>query len=174
MSLSYNKTARLLHWLMAFLILSNLILAIFMDDAQKPLRSTLFGVHISFGVMILTLIILRIIWTFTHKSPAMPETISPIENKIAKGVQHLLYLLMFIVPMMGYLMINSKGFPVSFFHLFSMPVLMSKNPELHELFENFHVILGWTLGAFVLIHIAAAIKHKRANNGVFERMWPKK
>ncbi len=145
-----------------------------MEDAPKSIRSTLFGIHISFGVLILELIIVRLVWKIKHPAPPMPSGVDPKSIKIGKIVQHSLYSLMLLTPILGYLMVITKGRSVSFFQLYSLPSLMEKNEQLHEVFETIHIYLGWTLAALIILHLLGAFKHRRAGDGVFERMWPKK
>ncbi len=156
---------------MALLIIANVIVAFYMDDLPKESKEQIVLLHRSLGVLILQLAIVRIIWIFMKPAPAMPPGIPALEVRIGKIVQHALYLLMLAVPFSGFFMTVTKGKAVSFFGLFDLPLILEKNEELHEIFEEGHEIMAWVLIALTLLHIAAGIKHKFKNDGIFERMW---
>ncbi len=166
----YDMVARWVHWLMAALILTNIVLALVADDADKALRKELFFWHISFGVLLLELAVFRLVWALTHPAPAYGEQVSPRDIRVHKIVAHSLYLLMLLVPLAGYLMVDSAGGQASFFGWYALPDLLDKSKETHELWEDVHVFLAWTLAALAALHAAAGIRHRMLKDGVFERM----
>lgn len=173
MNQQYNTLAKILHWSIALLILANIAIALYMDDLPRDEKLPVIHLHISLGILILELAIIRIFWIFYKPAPALPESVSARDIKLAKIAQHSLYLLMLLVPVAGYLMVDSKGVDVSFFNFYSLPSVLDKNHEVHEFFEDTHVILAWTMAAIAGLHIAGGIRHLILKNGVFERMWPK-
>ncbi|RTL41980.1 MAG: cytochrome b, partial [Rhodocyclaceae bacterium] len=81
------------------------------------------------------------------------------QHKIAEGTHHLLYLLMFLVPLSGWLMSSAKGFQVVYFGVLPIPDLIGKDKELGELLEEMHEVLSWSLISLVGLHLAGALKH---------------
>jgi len=158
----YGAVSRLLHWLLALLILTTIGLGAYMADLDKedPLRAQLFSLHKEIGVTILALAVIRILWILASRPPALPAVLQRWEVILAKSTVGLLYLLMLATPIAGYLMTNTGGKPISYFGLFDLPSLMAKNHDLHEILEEVHQILAYTVLALVCLHAAGAIKHR--------------
>ncbi len=173
--MKYHINSRILHWLMALIIIALLGVGIFMTDflsKDASYRSEIYHLHKSFGVIALILIFLRIFNRIINKPPKMPITIKKYERFLAHFVHYLLYLIMIIMPLSGYLMSNSYGYEV---HLFSikMPTLIAVNYDLASLFSKTHKYAGYILIFALLFHILGSMKHKffdRPENDIFKRM----
>jgi cytochrome b561 len=173
--MKYHIVSRVIHWLMALIILFLLGLGIYMTDflsKEAPNRMEIYNLHKSLGVMVLILVFVRIINRFANKPPALPDSLPKFE-KIAAHLAHIaLYLLMILVPLSGYLMSNSFGYPVNFFSI-QLPFLVQQNFELGNLFHNAHWILAYSLIAILALHILGVIKHRffdKTENDVLKRM----
>jgi cytochrome b561 len=70
-----------------------------------------------------------------------------------------LYVLLFAMPLSGWMMSSARGFPVSWFGFIQLPDLVPKSKPLYDAFLTTHEVLAWTLGAVVTLHVAAALKH---------------
>jgi cytochrome b561 len=93
--------------------------------------------------------------------------------KAAKAGHHLLYLLMVIVPLSGWLMSSAKGFQTVWFGVLPLPDLLSKDAALGDALLWVHRLLNWRFMAVVAGHIAAALKHHFIDrDGTLARMWP--
>jgi len=103
---------------------------------------------------------LRLVWRSTHKPPALPAHIPSWQQKTAHTLHWVLYSLMFLVPLTGYLHRMAGGHPVSFFGIGFLPVLIGKDEPLRLLTDTLHVCLVWTLCILVVGHIGAALKHR--------------
>lgn len=162
----YGLISKTLHWLLAIMILSMIGLGVYMTDLAKtdPLRPQLFGLHKAIGVTILMLVFVRIGWLFVSAPPPPPKALQRFEIVLAKAVIGMLYLLMLCIPIVGYLMSNAFGKPISYFGLFELPALIGKNPELGEALETAHMVLGYIIVAMVALHAAGAIKHRLFNS----------
>jgi cytochrome b561 len=91
----------------------------------------------------------------------------------AHGLHHLLYVLMFAVPLSGYFFTLAAGRPVVYFGLFKLPVLIDANPALKDVLEPTHEWLNWLLAAVVAVHVLAALKHAFIDrDGTMRRMLP--
>ncbi|CAK0761421.1 superoxide oxidase [Gammaproteobacteria bacterium] len=158
----YGLVSRMLHWGMALIIVGMIGIAAVMVDMDKddPLRLRLFGIHKSFGVLVLLLTAIRIIWLRISQAPPLPIMLVAWERALAKIVHSLLYLLMLLVPIAGYVMSITGGYTVNFFGLFDLPILLDKNHDTHELFEEVHELLAWTFTGLILLHFVGALKHR--------------
>ncbi len=169
----YSTPAIALHWLLALAIFGSLALGIYMHELpMSPTRLKLYNWHKWAGVTILALSFVRLAWRLTH--PAPPDLAMPAwQRKAAHAVHHLLYLLFFAVPLAGWAYSSAAGFPVVWFGVLPLPDFVPVNRELADTLKGLHKVLSLGLGAVVLAHIAAAIKHQVVDNdGLLQRMWP--
>ncbi len=171
----YHISIRILHWVMALIILSLIAVGWVMAEygEQLPNRMAVYNLHKSFGVLILILVAFRLVARITKGSPQMPEGIPSIVRKLARGAQALLYILIIAVPAVGYAMSNSFGYPVMLFGM-PLPMLFPENKEIGKLLAEAHGILAYTMLVIVILHIAGAIKHRffdKKENDVLDSMW---
>jgi cytochrome b561 len=161
MPVKYHISIRILHWLMALIIISLLAMGFYMGglDNTVSYRNNLYGLHKSFGTLVLILIFIRIFFRITRPVPALPNSMSLLVRKSAHFVHYILYLLMILMPLSGYLMSNSFGYPVNLFSI-PLPNLISVNPELGKFFAESHELLAFILIGVLTIHIIAVIKHR--------------
>jgi cytochrome b561 len=158
----YGAVSRFLHWVMALLILAMIGVGAYMSDLARedPLRAQLYGMHKAVGVTLLGMAVIRILWVLVSRPPVMPAALQRWEVVLAKSTVGLLYLLMLATPIAGYLMSNTGGKPISYFGLFELPPLMGENHDLHEILEEVHEVLAFTVLALAALHIAGALKHR--------------
>lgn len=135
-------------------------------------RMQIYHLHKSFGVVVLILFFFRFVNRFKNPSPHLPQTIAKRERTLAHLGHIVLYVFMLAVPLSGYLMSNSFGYPV---HLFSieMPFLVQKNIELGKFFSGVHKYAAYGLIALLVLHIAGVVKHRffdKPENDVLKRM----
>jgi len=155
----YTGPAIAAHWLIAILILAAFPLGLYMHELPlSPTKLKLYSYHKWIGMTVLLLFVPRILWRLTHRPPA-PLPMPAWQHKIAEGTHHLLYLLMFLVPLSGWLMSSAKGFQVVYFGVLPIPDLIGKDKELGELLEEMHEVLSWSLISLVGLHLAGALKH---------------
>jgi len=147
---------------MAVLILGMIGIGAYMTDLARedPLRAQLYSVHKAIGMTVLGLVMIRILWTLISRPPLMPAALRRWEVVLAKSTVGLLYVLMLATPIAGYLLSNTGGKPISYFGLFELPAIMEKNHDLHEVLEEVHGFLGFTILALVGLHFAGALKHR--------------
>ena len=171
----YTLSSRIIHWIMALLIPSILAVGIYMTEflpKDSPNHLQVYELHKSFGVIALILIFIRIINRLIKKAPPLPESITRIEHILSHLGHFGLYVLMLIVPLSGFLMSNSFGFPVKFFSI-ELLVMVGTNFELGKLFALLHELSAYGLLALITVHILAVIKHRyfdKAENDVLKRM----
>jgi cytochrome b561 len=155
----YTRTAIALHWLMALLIFSAFPLGVYMHDLPlSPTKLQLFSYHKWLGITILLAAAARLAWRVTHPAPAMLD-MPRWQQVAAHGIHHLLYLLLFAVPLSGWLMSSAKGFQTVWFGVLPLPDLVGKNKELGDLLKEVHEMLNFGLLLLVGAHVAGALKH---------------
>jgi len=172
-SARYGLVAQALHWGIFLLFVALFAVALSMTDMPKgPEKFQLYALHKSLGVTVLALALLRLVWRFTQVQPTAIAA-NAAQEKAAKAVHVVLYLLMFALPVTGYVMSMAGGHGISVFGLFDLPVLIGKNEELGETAEDFHGALAWFALAVIVVHWAAAVFHHRVlKDDTLRRMLP--
>jgi cytochrome b561 len=189
----YTKTAIILHWLVALMIIAMLALGFWMHELPKDapktaafdlfnwgiytvtlpepvsVRTFYFNLHKSIGVTLLAIILFRVFWRLTHAAPAFLNTMKGWEKTLADFGHKTLYVLMLVMPLSGFVMSVYSKFGIKWF---GMPLVTGlDNPKLRDFFLAVHEITAWLLVALILLHVAAAIKHKVVDkDGVMKRM----
>jgi cytochrome b561 len=159
----YSAVAQGFHWIIAGLIVTQFTLAWMADDLPLGMHKlALLARHKSFGMTVLMLAVLRLLWR-----------LSKAERILAKSTHILFYILLFAMPLTGWLMSSAKNYSVSWFGRFTWPDLIGKNERAFELLKTTHQTLSWLLFALAILHILAALKHHFWNkDDVLKRMLP--
>ena len=170
----YGAVAQTFHWLIAALIVTQFVLAnLALDLPIGAHKLALFARHKSFGMTVLMLAILRLLWRWRNPPPALPDHMSSLERKLARATHIAFYVLLFAMPMTGWLMSSAKNYSVSWFGKFTWPNLIGPNEAAFDFLKTTHEILSWALFAIAVLHILAALKHHFWNkDDVFLRMLP--
>lgn len=171
----YDGVAMSLHWLVALLIFAAFPLGVYMHDLPlSPSKLQYFSYHKWIGISILSLVVVRVVWRFTHTPPPLPAS-TPRWEVVVSHLTHLaLYGLLLAIPLSGWLMSSAKGFQTVWFGVLPLPDLVGKDKALGELLTSVHQGLNLTLFLLVGMHIAAVIKHKFIDRDrILERMLPK-
>jgi cytochrome b561 len=172
---AYTGTARLLHWLIVAMLIAQFIFAWTMPHIGRSVPvSTLIDLHVWFGVSILFVAVIRLAWRAIHSEPEPEDGLPPWQVVSARVMHWLLYLLLFVVPILGWINASWRGMTVSFFGLFDLPKLVATRApnwgftgDLHGLLANYVML------ALVGLHVAAAFYHYFIRrDGVLQRMLP--
>jgi cytochrome b561 len=156
----YDAVAQTFHWVIAALIVTQFVLAWSAEDLPLGLHKlVLFARHKSFGMTVLMLAVLRLAWRLFHAPPPLPEGMSWIERKLAPATHAAFYVLLFAMPLTGWLMSSAKSYSVSWFGLFTWPNLIGKSDTAFDTLRETHDVLSWALLALVVLHVLAALKH---------------
>ncbi|MDW5418044.1 MULTISPECIES: cytochrome b [unclassified Iodobacter] len=156
----YDGMQVLLHWLSALFICAAFGLAWTMDDMPlSPLKFKIISWHKWAGITVLGLVAIRLIWLKLKGAPAADPSLPAWQSKLSSGVHHLLYLLMFAMPLSGWLMSSAKGISVAYLGLWQLPNLVEKNESLAGTLKASHELFATALLVFIGLHIAAALKH---------------
>lgn len=156
----YGGVAKTFHWL-SFLLIAGLFgVGWYMTDLPlSPATFEIYALHKSFGLTVMALTALRVLWRIYNPPPPLPAGLPRIEVIGAKAAHHLTYFLLFAIPLAGLLQSGAADFPVQFFGAFNVPTFLSKNPEWAEIFEETHELLGQVLLVVLVVHVAAALRH---------------
>ncbi|MDO9524867.1 MAG: cytochrome b [Gemmobacter sp.] len=171
----YSATSRLFHWGMALLILLTIPAGKVMVEPgiSRGLQNALFLYHKNVGVLLLILVVGRLVWRWRNPAPKLPESLSPLQAKVALLTHGLLYALLVAVPVAGYIRVRAGGFPIESLDALELPTLVAKSEGLAEAAKSVHDISGSVLIVLLAMHIGAALFHRFVRrDGVFERMWP--
>lgn len=172
--LRYSGVAIGLHWLIAIAIIGSFAVGLYMVDLPlSPQKLKIYSWHKWAGVTIFLCVVLRLCWRLLHRPPELPAAMPDWQRKAAAATHVLLYLLMFAVPLSGWLMSSAKGFQTVWFGVLPLPDLLDKNKELGDLLQQVHVVLNFSMAALVVAHLGAALKHHFLDrDDVLTRMLP--
>ena len=166
----YDTVAIMLHWLIALAVLINIGLGLYMGDLPRsdPMKFPIIQLHKSIGLTVLVLSLIRVAWRLVNPVPPLPADMSPAQKALARTVQVLLYLLIIVIPLSGWMMVSASplGLPTSFFGLFDWPHIwfladMTRDSKkaIVESFAESHELLAWTAIILIPLHFAAALYH---------------
>lgn len=170
----YGFVAITLHWLMALLILGAILLGLYMVDLDlSPRKLKLYSWHKWVGVTVFLLAVIRTFWRLTHLAPPLPAHMPRWQHAASQGTHLAIYVLLFAIPLSGWLMSSAFGFQVIYFGVLPIPDLLTKNKELAEQLKELHELLNISLWVLLLLHVAAALKHHLIDRDtVLHRMLP--
>jgi cytochrome b561 len=170
----YSAVAIGLHWTTAALVLSTLICAWWVElTPDGTFRRQVLTIHRSFGVSVLGVVLFRLVWRATHPAPPPPGSLAPWQQSLAVGTHRLLYALLIVMPIVGYVATNAGNHAVSLFGLLELPRLVAPDPGLASIAKATHESLQWFIYAIVALHAAAALRHHLViRDNVLRRMLP--
>ena len=170
----YGATAIGLHWLMAFLIGTEIAIGLSFSSLPQATRPFWHNVHYLIGVGVLFLAIARGVWRFRHPAPALPSGIGRLNRLLAHTAHVVLYLMMAAVPILGAVAVFARGRGIDFgFLRLSVPALV--NSDLAHLARSAHGLAAYALLTVVAVHIGAALYHEFiVGDRLLGRMIPKR
>ncbi|MGV6801779.1 MAG: cytochrome b [bacterium] len=175
---TYTKGAIILHWFIAILLIGQLAGGLIMHKLDpSDFKYSLYGLHKSFGVIILFLSCFRLFWRFTHKVPAAVAGMADWEKLVTKLTHSAFYILMITIPLAGWAMSTAhpKAGPIKLFNIIPWPGFpgIGKSEALKDFFAETHEYLAYAMIALIVLHIAAAIRHHyQLKDEVLTRMVP--
>lgn len=170
----WGSVSKTFHWLIVVLLIIQGTLGLTMGDFSRDTRMELTNLHKSIGVTILMLAVLRLLWILFNHRPAFSPGVTSLQRKLALTVEVLLYVLLFALPISGWLMTDYGGRVVSWFGVFNLPQLVGENHDMHEMLEHRHEQLFWLLTLLAVGHAGMAIYHQVfQHDSTLARMLPK-
>ncbi|MFZ1991890.1 MAG: cytochrome b [Alphaproteobacteria bacterium] len=156
----WGAIAKTFHWLIAVLVFCMIVLGLWAVNAPlSPLKLQLFMIHKLTGLSIFVLMLLRLSWRLINPTPILPPSLVGLERLAAQTTHWVLYGLILLMPISGYVITSAANFPVSVFGLFEIPLIVPHDKDLQELGETIHVLSFYVLAMLLALHIAAALRH---------------
>lgn len=170
----FDTVAIVLHWCIAFLVLCAVALGLARESLDRgTIRDTIFALHKSIGLLILIATCIRLGWRLTHRVPPPPAGMGAFQRFAAWSTHSLLYVMMFVQPITGYLAEAARARQTTFFWLMSVPRLGPLDRQLAHAMETAHNLSQYALYVLLVAHIGAALYHRFVlRDGVLARMWP--
>jgi cytochrome b561 len=171
-STRYTGVAIVLHWLMAVLIVGNVVLAWVVDSLPEEHVRLAIDTHKSVGITVIGLLVMRVLWRIGHRPPAWPAGfLSVWEGRLAHLVHLGLYALMLALPLSGWLHDSAwkaaDTHPMTLFGLVPWPrfgFITSMEPvtkeHWHDVFGEVHEAMAVVLYVLVALHVVGALKHQ--------------
>jgi cytochrome b561 len=153
-------TARVLHWLIAVLVLIMVPLGVVIANKWGgPLQEPLYNLHKSIGPLVLLLVVVRLLWRLTHPPLPLPADIPALQQAAAQTVHWTLHALLLVQPLLGWVATSAYPAPLPVFGLFELPRIWSEDRALSDQLFAFHRWIGIAIGVVAAGHIAAALHH---------------
>jgi cytochrome b561 len=180
----YTRTAIVLHWVIAFLILGNLLIGLTADSFPDTLIRPVIDFHKSIGLTVLGLVILRILWRATHRPPPFPADMGPAQRIGAHAAHYALYGLILLLPLSGWMhdsaFKDAAAHPlrifwvIPWFRIGAIADLPAAQKEaFHSLMFAIHADAAWVLLGLLALHVLGALKHQWIDRQPeLQRMWP--
>ena len=149
-----------LHWATALMIIGLVVVGLVMQElANSPTKIQVYGLHKSFGLTVLALTVLRLLWRLFAGAP-QPVPGTPRWQRWASSATHgALYAVLLAMPLSGWLYNSASGFPLKWFGLFALPKLSSYDAQVKAFALGAHETLFLVLAALLTLHALAALKH---------------
>ena len=172
--MSYGPFAKVLHWLVAAILGVQFSIGWLMPGVKRGMQPGLsMHVHISIGIVVLALIVVRLAWRLTHPVPPEPE-LPKWQRNASEAVHWLLYLLVFVTTLSGWFYASARGWTLTFFGLFPLPALVAQGSPTGRTIGGIHEGIVWVLLAVIAMHVAAALVHAFIyRDRVMQRMYPR-
>jgi cytochrome b561 len=170
----YGATAKVFHWLVAALLIVQYPLGRFMPHIHRGMTpGYAMTVHISFGITILALMVLRFLWRITHRvAPA--KSLPAWQQLISEAVHWLLYVLVLATTMTGWIFASERGWSISVFSV-PLPMLPTEGSLLANAIGQWHGTMEWALLVVIGAHVAAAMAHTFIfRDRIMQRMLPER
>lgn len=157
--LHYGSTAKVFHWVIVALLAVQLPLGWLMPDIHRGMQpGNAMTLHVSIGILVLVLIVLRFLWRLTH--PVAPETDLPAWQRLSSELVHwLLYLVVLLTTLTGWAFESTRGWSIRLFWAIPLPRLVGEGSALGRSLGSWHHTLPWILVGLIAVHVLAAFIH---------------
>jgi cytochrome b561 len=156
----YSGISQALHWLIALLAFGQLAMGKFFEVEAEESGEGLFGWHTSLGLLVLTLMLVRLAWRVTHAVPRLPPTTPAWQQAVARATHMAFYALLIVLPLSGWALTSVEGDPVTFLGWLPVPALpVGGGEEMEDFIEETHEVLGNVLLVLAGLHVMAGLKH---------------
>lgn len=172
----YGPMAMAFHWTIAVAVVLAVLLALYLETLDLgDTKKQVLAIHKSIGIVIFALTWVRLAWRLSHRPPALPENMTPLQRVAASATHFCLYAITIAMPISGYISVAARGRETSFFGLFEVPLWVPLDRAIANLSETTHTTGQYAVYALVALHIAAALYHHLIKrDGLLWRMWPRR
>jgi cytochrome b561 len=133
----------------------------------------LYVLHKGMGAVLLVLVLARVAWRLTHRAPAFPDFMPPLEQRIAQATHVAIYVLLVVMVVSGYVRTVGDGYPIELLDALGIPPMIPEMPGLAAAMLVVHQFAAVVLVGLVAVHVSAVLRHRLIEgNPVLERMWP--
>ena len=169
----YGRVSRFLHWTIAILFISLIPIGIFssMIPEETSYRNAYYVVHKTIGVTVFLLVIVRLVWNKISKRPALDNTLTSTEKKLAHRAHNILYFMLLVIPVTGFMMTSYHGYG-TFFFFWELPPLWEQS-NVYQIWGGFHkYLLPYVVYIILGAHVLGALKHQFVDkhDSAFKRM----
>lgn len=148
------------HWCLAAMLLIQIPLAWYMIDLPEGVsRDDNYALHKALGMVIFALAIFRLVWALLSSRPKLPADMALAEKALAKVSQFILYIIVILMPITGWLMSSAAGIPVDVFGLVTLPSLVEPDKTFMEGMQQAHILQSYILLTILGLHVIGALKH---------------
>jgi cytochrome b561 len=169
----FPAASRLLHWLMAPMIVAMLFIGVGMTASVSTRYELLVSIHRPLGMAVFALCVIRIVNRFVNPPPKLPHTLPSLQRFAARASHIILYALMLIMPLIGWGMMSAARYPIVLYGPLRLPPILPHDLTLYARLRDLHTVLAYLLFATFLVHFAAALYHGLVRrDGVFRTMAP--
>ncbi|AOI68922.1 cytochrome b [Burkholderia ubonensis] len=155
----FSLPARVLHWVMAAMIVSMLFIGVGMVSSVSERHAVLVAIHKPLGISILVLACVRVVVRLSSRPPGLPEDLPGWQKVAALGSHLALYALMIAMPLIGWAMLSAGGYPVTLGGGVQLPAIVSADPVAFAWLRIAHRWVAYLFFATFLAHFAAALYH---------------
>ena len=155
----FSAPSRVIHWLMAVMILAMLCIGVGMAASVSERYKVLVSIHKPLGIAILILAAIRFVNRRINPPPALPDSLPPVLRMAAIASHVLLYVLMFITPLVGWGMLSAARYPIILYGPLHLPPILPHDLALYALLRELHTCLAYGFFALILVHFGAALFH---------------
>lgn len=174
----FGLVSRALHWTMFLALVYQFVGANIMSRMGQGasvlgmIGDDWYDWHKSIGLVLLLLVVARIIWRRTTRLPDWHPSLTEVERRIAHRVETLLYGLLFVLPVTGYLFVMTGGYGVRLFGVTDLPNPIGQQ-EWVWLVWTLHVLGAYLLLVAIAWHVGLIVrKHGFERTGLANRMLP--
>lgn len=171
---SYNAIAKLLHWLVVVLLVVQFAVGWTMPDIHRDTKPVdLIAWHLSVGTFILLVMLVRLAWRAVSTVPLAPADLPPLLQLVSRTTHFLLYGILMVLPVLGWINANARGWTVKLFGAIPLPSLVAADSPWGREMGDVHQIVAWVLLGAVGLHVLGALYHRLIlKDSLLQRMLP--
>jgi cytochrome b561 len=170
----YDPVAKIFHWTIVVLLTAQFVVAWTMPDIHRgTVPETLINLHLSLGSLILLIMALRLVWRLFHPVPLETGRVPRWQVAAARATHLSLYLLLLVMPVLGWANANSRGWDVTVFGLVPLPSIMAAKSPIGHTLGDVHTLIAYIALGLLGLHVAGALYHHfKLKDRTLARMLP--